>query len=37
MTGLGLIPDIIVVIIAVVGACNFIELIKGILEDDPRK
>lgn len=36
MTGLGLIPDIIVIFIGVAGACNFIDLIRSILEDDPR-
>lgn len=36
MTGLGLIPDIIVVCLGVIGFCSFIDLIRGILEDDPR-
>ena len=36
MTGLGLIPDIIVVCIGVAGFCSFIDFIRGILEDDPR-
>lgn len=36
MTGLGLIPDIIVICLGVICFCNFIDFIRGILEDDSR-